>query len=409
MRLYRVTAVEEAARIIKENFTSLELESITLDGAGGRITGLDILASEDVPGFNRSTVDGYAVRAADTFGASETLPAMLQLAGEVKMGEPAPPLPQGSAIYVPTGGMLPEGADAMVMIEDTEVLDDLVNCLRQAAPGENVIYRGEDVAKGSMVIPTGRRLRAPEIGVLASLGIHRLKVVRKPRVGILSTGNEIVSYKTVSLAPGEVRDSNAHAIQEITRKCGATPVYGGILQDSYSVLKHEIEKLLAQVDFLVLSGGSSVGTKDFTAKILEELSENGLLIEGIAIQPGKPTLLARCQGKPVLGLPGHPVSALNIFSLFGTAILAQLLGVKGEEYNPGVRARLAKNIPSRIGRTDYVRVRLERDGGVLMAVPIFGRSGLLRTLADARGLVVVPSGSEGLPAGREVDVLLWDY
>lgn len=395
-------------RIISENFSPLGVETVETKDGGQRVVGRDVVAPEDVPGFDRSTVDGYALQAFDSYGASESMPALLTLTGEVRMGEGAPPLSPGTCIYVPTGGMIPAGADAVVMVEDTEVLGDIVNCYRQVAPGENIIRRGEDIRQGEIILEKGRLLRAPEIGVLASLGIATLQVAVKPRVGILSTGDEIVPYTTVTLKPGQIRDSNALAVGELARQRGAEIIYGGILKDSYQVFKSGIEELLQQVDFLVLSGGSSVGTRDFTAQVLEELGKPGLLVEGVAIQPGKPTLLAKCQGKPVLGLPGHPVSALNIFALFGTAIIDRLLGREEQPFLATVKAFLTKNIPSRSGRTDYVRVKLSKKGDGIEATPVFGRSGLLRTLADAQGLVVVPAESEGLLAGSQVDVILWD-
>lgn len=408
MRLYQVSSPQKVWKIIKENFSSLPGETIALEEAGGRVSAADIIAPEDVPGFDRSTVDGYAVRADDTFGASETLPAMFKLQGEVDMGSVAPALMAGSCVYVPTGGMLPEGANAMVMLEDTEVLDDLVNCYRQVSPGENVIHRGEDIAAGSVVIEKGRLLRAPEMGVLASLGITELLATRKPLVGIVSSGDEVVSYATKELKIGQIRDSNALALGEMVRKNGGEAVYGGILADIEAAFRQGVETLLNKVDFLVLSGGSSVGTHDYTAKTLRELSGGELLVEGIAVQPGKPTLLAKIKDKPVLGLPGHPISALNIFALFGTALLKRLLGMAEEGYQPAVRATLTHNIPSRAGRTDYVRVKLGQKEDRIEATPVFGRSGMLRTLAEAHGMVMIPAGSEGLPAGTEIDVILWD-
>jgi molybdopterin molybdotransferase len=408
MRLYSVMTPREVQNTIKAHFTPLELELIELGASGGRVVGKNILAFEDVPGFDRSIVDGYAVRAADTFGAAETLPAMLDFSGEVKMGEKAPSLAGGSCFYVPTGGMLPQGADAVVMIEDTEMMGDLVNCFRQVAPGQNLIRRGEDLTQGDVVIEKGRRLRAAELGLLASLGITEVSVYRNPLVAIYSTGDEIVPVHTANLAPGQIRDSNALALAELVRRQGGKVVQGGILRDDYAEFRQGIEDLLPNVDFLVLSGGSSVGKRDFTAKVMQELGETGLLVEGIAIQPGKPTLLAKCKGKPVLGLPGHPVSALNIFSLFGSCIMEQLQGFSGENFPATVKAKLVRNIPSRQGRTDYVRVKLKRTGEELFAVPIFGRSGLLRTLADADGVVLIPPGNEGFLAGRDVEVILWD-
>jgi molybdopterin molybdotransferase len=333
---------------------------------------------------------------------------MLQLSGEVKMGEKASRLPPGGCLYVPTGGMLPEGADSVVMIEDTETESDLINCFRQVAPGQNIIRKGEDITRGSVVLEKGRRLRAAEIGLLASLGITSVVVYRRPIVGIYSTGDELVPYDTEVLKPGQIRDCNAQAVGELARRKRALLYKGGILQDSYEEFRKGVEELLEKVDFLVLSGGSSVGIRDFTAKVLGELSETGLLVEGIAIQPGKPTLLAKCKGKPVLGLPGHPVSALNIFSLFGSYILDRLQGMEGEDFVATVKARLTRNVASRPGRTDYVRVRLDKSADGVEATPVFGRSGLLRTLADADGVVAIAPESEGLVAGSEIEVVLYN-
>lgn len=409
MRLYRVMTTQEVQKTIKANISPLkEIESIEIGFSGGRIVAQDIMARVDVPGFDRSIVDGYAVRSADTFGAGETLPAMLQLGGEVKMGEKAPDLLAGNCLYVPTGGMLPQGADAVVMIEDTEVMGDLVNCFRQVAPGQNIIRRGEDLAQGEAVLEKGRKIRAAEIGLLASLGLTEVEVYRNPLVGIFSTGDELVPYEQTSLQPGQVRDSNALAIAELVRRKGGKVVWGGILRDTYTEFCQGMKNLLNVVDFLVLSGGSSVGNRDFTAQVMQELSETGLLVEGIAIQPGKPTLLAQCKKKPVLGLPGHPVSALNIFSLYGSLIMDCLQGFTGEDFSATVKAKLKRNIPSQQGRTDYVRVKLQHSGEGWEAIPIFGRSGLLRTLAEADGVVMVGAEDEGLLAGDEVEVILWD-
>lgn len=408
MKLMKVTDPAVVLELIEAHFQPLEAETLDLMQAGGRCLAEAVSASEDVPGFNRSTVDGYAAAAGDTFGAQEGLPAILECSGEVLMGQTAPSLNPGQCLLVHTGGMLPEGADAVVMIEDTEVTGTMVQVFRQAAPGENVIHRGEDLSRGSTALPRGALLRAPELGLLASLGICRVSVHRPPVMGLLSTGDELVPYETGTLPPGKVRDSNTPALAYRGRQMGAAIVSGGILTDSFPVFLEKSRALLAQVDCLVLSGGSSVGARDFTARTMLKLGNPGLLVEGISIQPGKPTLLANCGGKPVLGLPGHPVSALVIFSLFGTAILHRLSGRAPQRYLPSLKAVLSRNIPSRSGRTDYVRVKLEEDNGALRAVPVFGRSGMLRTLAEADGLIVVPAGAEGLPAGDTVEVYLWE-
>ena len=404
----RVKSPEEVLDLINDNFDPLEPETVTLLELGGRTVAKTIYAPEDIPGFDRSTVDGYAVAARSTFGSGEGIPAMLESVGEVLMGKTAAPIKDGQCCLVHTGGMLPEGADAVIMIEDTEVTGTMVQGFRQVAPGENVIHRGEDLKEGTIAIPKGHYMRAPEIGMLASLGITEAQVYRKPKIGFFSSGDELVDYHTDTLEAGKIRDSNGPALLYLASQLGAEIEYGGILPDIFEVFLQKSETMLEKVDFLVFTGGSSVGTRDFTARTMDELGNPGLLVEGIAIQPGKPTLLANCGGKPVLGLPGHPVSALNIFSLFGKAVIGRLAGRVEKPYSSTVKAILARNIPSRSGRTEYVRVKLELTGDGLQAVPVFGRSGMLRTLAEANGLITIPSENEGLSAGTAVEVALWE-
>lgn len=408
MKLMRVTDPDDVLKIIDENFSPLESESVFLEKAGGYSLAADIIAPENIPDFKRSTVDGYALIARDTFGAGEGIPAMLECAGEVIMGHPAPSINPGQCCLVHTGGMLPEEADAVIMVEDTEAAGSLVQCFSQVAPGENVILRGEDLKKGDPALEKGRRMRAPEIGLLASLGITAVEVHRRPRVGFFSTGDELVNYSTPELKPGQIRDSNNPALLYLAGQAGAETRYGGILPDQFAAFLKESRAMLEKVDLLVFSGGSSVGTRDYTARTMQELGKPGLLVEGISIQPGKPTLLASCGGKPVLGLPGHPVSALNIFKIFGVAIINRLSGRRENIFKPAVKATLGRNISSRSGRTDYVRVKLEKTAEGIKAVPVFGRSGMLRTLAEADGLMVIPPEKEGLASGEIVEVELWE-
>ncbi|MCX7786834.1 MAG: molybdopterin molybdotransferase MoeA [Spirochaetes bacterium] len=419
MRLFNVLSPEEVRRIIRTTVAPLPSEIVPIDQAGGRVCSERVLSPEDLPSFTRSTVDGYAVYSQDTFGASDAAPALLNLVGEVRIGELAPSMERGSTIYVPTGGMLPEGADAVVMVEYTDVLGDLIQVLRPVSPGENVIVKGEDFRKGDLVLEPGRVIRAQEIGALSALGVHRIAVHVRPKVAVLSTGNELVPYETISLRAGKVRDCNAPMLMELCRKKGALPRYLGILEDDPTEFRVAIQKALQDSNCVVLSGGSSVGTRDFTASILDELSGGNLLVEGVAIQPGKPLLLAVCQGKPVLGLPGHPVSALSSFLLFGSYILDRLQGRETPEYHPSVQAELALNVPSKPGRTDVVRVKLSRAVGTCrgvskgtvewQAIPLFGRSGVLHTLTEADGFILVPPDKEGLQEGEFVDVLLYGY
>lgn len=408
MKLMRVTNPEDVLKIIKEQFVPLGCESLPIEKAGGRCLAEALTATEDVPGYTRSTVDGYALAARDSFGASEGLPAMFECIGEVRMGETAPPILKGQCYLVHTGGMLPGGADAVIMIEDTDITGTMVQSFRQVAPGENVIHRGEDLQQGATALLNGHRLRAPEIGMLASLGITTVEVYRQPVVGFFSSGDELVDYHSRELEPAKIRDSNAPALLYLAEQYGATLRYGGILPDHFETFLERSRNMLAEVDLLVFSGGSSVGSRDYTAVTMQELGKPGLLVEGISIQPGKPTLLANCNGKPVLGLPGHPVSALNIFAIFGQAIIDRLAGRADKIYNSTVKASLTRNISSRSGRTDYVRIKLEKGPNSLLAIPVLGRSGMLRTLAEADGLLVVPAASEGLSAGETVEINIWE-
>lgn len=408
MKLMQVTDPKNVITLIDNEFGALESETVSLEYAGGRYLAKTILAPEDVPSFDRSTVDGYAVIARDSFGAGESIPAMIEIIGEVLMGKPAPPIKPGQCCLVHTGGMLPEGADAVIMLEDTEIMKNMMHSFRQVAPGENVIHRGEDLKICEPALDKGHFLRAPELGLLASLGITEVAVHRQPLIGFLSSGDELVNYHTAKLEPGKIRDSNAPALLYLAAQLGASAEYGGILPDQYAVFLKESQLMLSKVDFLVFTGGSSVGSRDYTARTLQTLGQPGLLVEGIAIHPGKPTLLADCGGKPVLGLPGHPVSALNIFAVFGKAIIDRLSGRILKRQQSTVKAVLSRNIASRSGRTDYVRVRLEEEEGVNKAYPVFGRSGMLRTLAEADGMLLVEAGKEGLSAGELVEVFLWE-
>ena len=409
MKLMKVTAPDKVTEIIRDNFRPLNSEDVNLSEAAGRHLAEDVNSPEDIPGFDRSTVDGYAVRAQDTFGASESLPALIDCVGEVFMGKTAPDMGVGECCLIHTGGMLPQSADAVVMVEDTDSTGHTVNIYRQVAPGANVIHRGEDLNAGYTALTKGTLLRSPEVGLLASIGVQKVKVYHRPVVGILSTGDELVDTETENLKPGEVRDCNSPALAYLCEAYGAKIVRGGILPDIYDEFFRQSRELLDKVDFLVLSGGSSVGTRDFTARTLQEMGKPGLLVEGISVQPGKPTLLANCDGKPVMGLPGHPVSALNVFSIFGKAVLRLLAGNIFEDFSPAVQAVLTRNVPSRSGRTDYVRVKLERDKKSddalrVLAAPVFGRSGMLRTLAEADGYIVIGAAEEGLSEGTLVEV-----
>jgi molybdopterin molybdotransferase len=407
MEFFDLKPVEEARELFLQSVTLVRtpVETVPLPEALARVTAAANPAPADLPPFARTSVDGYAVKAADTFGASEGLPAYLRVTGEIFMGQAPPrPLASGEAQRISTGGALPDGADAVVMIEYTEALAaDEIGIMRPVSPGENVMHRGEDCRQGEVLLPAGHQVRAQELALLQSAGVLAISVYRRPTVAIISTGDELVAPEEAP-GPGQIRESNAAAVTALVRRDGGDPVYLGMASDT----EESIRSLLAQAmayDVILISGGSSVGTRDFTSTMIAQLGRPGILVHGVKLKPGKPTILAVADGKPVLGLPGHPVSAQVVYGLFVTPLLRQLQGLPAEPpFRAAVRARLTKNVPSAPGRTDCVRVRLRREGDEVWAEPVHGKSGLISTLVKADGLVVIPSAKEGLLAGDWVDV-----
>jgi molybdopterin molybdotransferase len=385
-------------------------ESIPVARALGRVLADDLVAVVDLPHFHRASMDGYALRARDTFGASASIPAYLKLAGTIEMGKPARrTLRPGQAMRVATGGMIPPGADAVVMIEYTdEPADGSVEVQRSVAPWENVLRVGEDIARGQPVFSAGRRLRARDLGALTGIGITKVRVFRRPRAALVSTGDEIVR-PNVKPQPGQVRNINAYSLTAMASEAGATVTDLGVVRDQRQVLQRALSRALSKHDVVLVSGGSSVGTKDITLEVIGSFRRSEIIFHGISLAPGKPTILARALGKPVLGLPGHPQSALVVFELFG----APLLRVLGGEDVSGVfapqrtvRAHLSQNVASQPGREDYVRVTLHEDAGQRTATPMAGKSGAIFNLVKADGLVRIPASAEGLDEGSEVEVIL---
>jgi molybdopterin molybdotransferase len=409
MKFFNVKTVAQTLEVIANEFgpTRQPIE-LPLSEALGMVLAEDVHSGEQVPHFARSTVDGYAVRAKDTYGASESLPAFLDIQAKIEMGKAADiPLGEGQAQAIPTGGMLPEGADSVVMIEHVEEIADLLNVFRQVAPGENVIRAGDDVEKGEIVMTAGQKLRPQDLGMLAAIGTTKVRVFPRPVVAILSTGDEIVPADRAELAPGEVRDVNSTTIGAAARACGAEVIDGGIVKDDYERFSARALELFRQADLLILSGGSSVGTRDYTEQVMQSLGDPGVLVHGVAIKPGKPTILAKAAGKPVMGLPGHPVSALIVFHLFVVPLLARLQGQRAEQVDKRVTARIARNIASAAGRSDYIRVQLEERADGLWAVPVFGKSGLISTLVKSDGMVEIDANKEGILEGEFVRVHLF--
>jgi molybdopterin molybdotransferase len=401
MRFLHVVTVAEAVRAAEMIAPPVVPESVPLDQAAGRVLAAVITADTDIPGFDRSVVDGYAVRSSDTTGSSSTIPSLLQLIGKVAMGTGGTKIVirNNQCAYIPTGGVLPEGADAAVMVEYAEEAGDTVLIKKPVSHGENVLLRDEDFKRGELVFRPGRRLTPQDAGVLAACGCSRVPVAKKPVVGIISTGNELVPV-TATPGPGQVRDANASMLAAWLSEYGCTPKFYGIVKDEREAFEEVIAAALPACDLVLLSGGSSKDDRDMTAGVIASRGE--VLIHGIAIAPGKPTIIGRIAGKPVFGLPGHPASAFVVLIAIVRPLLDRMLGLEKHLLRT-VKATLAENIPSQRGREEYIRVRLEHD----MATPLFGKSGLLNTLVKSDGLVCIPAGYEGLEKGSNVEVILW--
>jgi molybdopterin molybdotransferase len=400
---------DRALTILLENLRPRpEPETLASLQALGRVTLQAVIAPHPLPAFPRSTVDGYALRAADTHGSSEALPAYLIVVGEIPMGAAANlQLGQAECALIHTGGMLPAGADAVVMIEHTQsTRPGEVEIMRPAASGENTLTVGEDVTPGQVVIPAGVRLRPAEIGGLMALGITQVVVARQPRVGILSSGDELVP-PDAEPGPAQVRDINAYTLSALVQDLGALPVRYGIIPDQASLLKASASQALQECDVVVITAGSSASTRDLTAQVINKLGKPGVLVHGVNVRPGKPTILGVCDGKAVIGLPGNPVSALVIASLFISPLIEALLGLHPARPKPRLQARLTLNLPSQAGREDWIPVKLLPGAQGYQAEPVFGKSNLIFTLSRADGLVRIPPDANGLAAGETVEVYLF--
>ncbi len=390
--------------------SALEAESVPLGSLLGRTLAREFRAPADLPGFARSTMDGYAVRARDTFGAGEGSPGYLTLCGEVTMGEsPGFGLEAGSCARIGTGGMLPDGADAVVMVEHTRIVDEhTIEVARSVAPGAHVLGPRDDAEKGQVLLEAGRALRPQDVGLLASLGASAVEVVRRPRVGIISTGDEVVPVSR-SPRPGQVRDVNAHTLASQVTASGAEPVLLGLVPDEEDAIREKVATSLERCDLTLLSGGSSMGLRDLTVDIFLSFPGSELLVHGVSVAPGKPFIWVARGTHALLGLPGQVASCMIAFHLFAEPILERMLGREARSFTRFARRRavLTRNVPGVQGREAYHRVRVTERGDRLEAEPVFGKSGLLRTLTRADGLVTVPLGCEGLDGGTTVTVLLF--
>lgn len=404
-------SVEKAQHLLDEAITAcVGSETLSLGEALDRVTARKIFAQENLPAFPRSTMDGYAVIAADTFGATESMPSYLQIDGEVLMGEhPQNHIARGSCCRISTGGLLPPGADSVVMFEHTVPVDStMVEIVKSVGEGANVIKTGDDIAQGQQAFPIGRKLRAQDLGLLAGLGIDEIEVFKPVRMGILSTGDEIVPYSEKP-APGQIRNINSLSIGCQARRMGAVVTDYGIVADNEDSFFPAIIQAVEENDVVVFSGGSSVGTRDLGEKAIDTLGTPGVLVHGVALKPGKPIIIGLHSATPIFGLPGHPVSAMVCFDLFVAAAIRKLSGLYSDRTSlqPFIEASLTKNIHSAPGRKDIVRVEISNSGNMVLATPIMGKSGSISTLSRAHGYIVISEPLQGLSKDSKVKVYLY--
>jgi molybdopterin molybdotransferase len=388
-------------------------ESINTLHSTGRVTAQEVRAPHALPTFSRSSVDGYAVCARDTFGVCESIPGFLTIIGEVPMGaKPAFSIETGQAALIHTGGMLPQNADAVVMLEYTEqTRSKEISVMRGVAPGENIILLGEDVQEGQLVVPQGIQIRPVEVGGFMALGITELRVAKIPKIGIISSGDEVIPPEQEP-GPGQVRDVNSNALSALVTEAGGEPVLYGIIQDKLELMKDIAAKALSECQAVVITAGSSASARDMTAETITSLGVPGVLVHGVNIRPGKPTILAVCDGKAVIGLPGNPVSAMVVAGLFVIPVIRRLLGVRVERPRAACMGRLTVNVPSQAGREDWIPVKLipspdwSSTGEDWLAEPIFAKSNLIFSLSAADGLFCIPPDATGLDMGELVQVFL---
>lgn len=398
-----VKTPDEVFEILQKEFKPLNKnELVNLKDASGRILAEDIISKEFIPNFSRSTVDGFAVNASDTFGCSEAIPAILTLQGKIKMGDPADEkLCKGCCFDVPTGGALPEGADAVVMLEYTEDYGDgTIGIFKAAAPGENYVFKGDDLKPGDIILHKGRKLLPADIGSLAAMGRSRVLVSAMPRVGIISTGDELVGIDEEP-KEGQIRDVNSVVLYSLMKENGAVVTDYGITKDNESTLREVLTKALEECDLVLISGGSSAGEKDKTAMIIGE--QGRLLFHGIAIKPGKPTILGISNETAIFGLPGHPAAAFFIANSFVVPVLKIYTGENKKCIKN--KAVLTEAIDANHGRTQLTPVRLFEENGTVYAKPVISKSGLITALAETNHYIVIERNTEGLSKGEIVEVI----
>lgn len=409
MEMFKVHSVKAARGKLIENFKDFkcEVEEIEILEAEARILSEDIHSKLNVPHFRRSTVDGYAVISKDTYGASESLPMFLEVLGEVEMGKAADmKVTTDKAVYVPTGGMIPEGADAVVMVEYVEKLDDTnITISRPAVLKENIIDVGDDIKENQKILSKGIRLRPQDIGVLSSIGVYKVKVFKMPSISIISTGDEVIDPKE-ELQLGKIKDINTYTLSAMAREIGLNIVERRVVKDNKELLKNTLKECIEKSDMVMLSGGSSVGTKDITKIVINEMGEPGVFVHGVAMKPGKPTILAKVYNKPLFGLPGQPASAMIAFKVFVEYFIKNIFNL--DEYEDRfVEASMTTNIHSAPGKETYQMVYLEKEDGEYKARPVYGKSGMITLMSKAKGYIKIDEDKEGIKEGEKIRVNLF--
>jgi len=425
--MLELKTVDEARKILGK-IKLMETETIEVYESLDRFVATDIISPEDLPSFEKTMMDGYAVRAEDTFEASEENPVFLNLIGEIRIGEiPEKEIKKGQAIQINTGAMMPQGADSVEMLEyvdpvrsktpgasapilvgtsnGVEVRGRRIELRKALTPGENVAKRGEDIKKGEVLLVKGHRIRSQDIGALSGLGITKIKVFKRPKIAIIPTGDELIEPKRKPES-GQIRDMNTYSLSAQIKKCGAQSIPFGIIKDNPEILKEKIEEALPKVDMVLISGGSSVGTYDLTLKVMNSLTKGKVLTQGVAIKPGKPTIIAKIKEKVIFGLPGNPVSVMIVFRKIVEPTILAMMNAK--EKIRVVKARLARTVTSSTGREEFIRVRLEERERELIAIPLHRGSANIVSLVKADGLLKIPRLSEGIEKGQFVKIELWD-
>jgi len=414
--LFKVSTPEEVIKSLKNNLNLKKIiqnnkELINIKNALNRILSKEIIVPANLPGFNRSIMDGYAIKAEDSFGASDSLPSYLKVIGEIQMGyRPEFKINVGEATKISTGGMLPEGANAVMMLEYTEQIDDTtIEARKSVSPWENVVRENEDLKAGEIILKKGHKLRPQDIGALAGIGKANIEVYKKPKIAIISTGNEIIPIQNKPQI-GQVRDINSYTLGTCVEEAQGVPIYKGIIRDENYLLEKKIREAIDRdkAEVVIISGGSSVGSRDITLDVLNKLGKPGVLIHGVSVKPGKPTIVAVTNNIPIFGLPGHPVSAMIIFDLFIRPLISWL---QSSEYDydskKKIEATLISNVASDPGREEYIRVFLYKKEGKFYAKPILGKSGLISTMVRASGLIKIGLNIEGLEKGSKIMVKLF--